>query len=158
MACARCCGENDRCNNNNNSLFGELSNMINPNSDSESIASTAMERVGARQKSKHGTSGRFATFIWRRENNSRQECKRNDSANDTKDMEHRLKSPSSSKVSFDFFKNIRKHLQIKNLCKSKQKVSNHFLFVPFFFFYISALLQYSTILLSNFFFRVKRQM
>ncbi|EFN74396.1 Suppressor of cytokine signaling 6 [Camponotus floridanus] len=95
--------------------------MINPNSDSESIASTAMERVGARQKSKHGTSGRFATFIWRRENNPRQECKRNDSANDTKDMEHRLKGPSSSKVSFDFFKNIRKHLQIKNLCKSKQK-------------------------------------
>lgn len=109
--------------------------MINPNSDSESIASTAMERVGARQKSKHGTSGRFATFIWRRENNPRQECKRNDSANDTKDMEHRLKSPSGSKVSFDFFKNIRKHLQIKNLCKSKQKVSKyHFLFVPFFFY------------------------
>lgn len=80
-----------------------------------------MERVGARQKSKHGTSGRFATFIWRRENNPRRECKKNDSANDTKDMEHRLKNSSGSKVSFDFFKNIRKHLQIKNLCKSKQK-------------------------------------
>ncbi|KMQ97455.1 suppressor of cytokine signaling 6 [Lasius niger] len=95
--------------------------MINPNADSESVVSTAAERVNARQKSKHGTSGRFATFIWRRENNLRQECKRNDSANDTKDMEHRLKNPSGSKVSFDFFRNIKKHLQIKNLCKSKHK-------------------------------------
>lgn len=111
--------------------------MINPNSDSESIASTTMERVGARQKSKHGTSGRFATFIWRRENNPRQECKKNDSANDTKDMEHRLKNSSGSKVSFDFFKNIRKHLQIKNLCKSKQKASAHhfLLFLLFVFFF-----------------------
>ncbi|XP_070151045.1 uncharacterized protein [Polyergus mexicanus] len=95
--------------------------MINPNSDSESVISTAMERVGARQKSKHGTNGRFATFIWRRESNPRQECKRNDSTNDTKDMEHRLKNPSGSKVSFDFFRNIKKRLQIKNLCKSKRK-------------------------------------
>ncbi|XP_012227818.1 uncharacterized protein [Linepithema humile] len=95
--------------------------MINPNSDSESIASTAAERVGARQKSKHGTNGGLATFIWRRENNSRHECKREDSMNDIKAMEQRFKNPSSSKVSFGFFKNIKKHLQIKNLCKSKQK-------------------------------------
>lgn len=95
--------------------------MINPNADLESVVSTAAERLDARQKSRHGTSGRLAAFIWRRENNSRQECKRNDSANDTKDIEPRLKNPSSSKVSFDFFRNIKKHLQIKNLCKSKHK-------------------------------------
>jgi len=97
--------------------------MINPNSDSESIASTAVERVGARQKSKHSTNGKLATFIRRRENNSRHECKREDSMNDIKAMEQKFKNPSSSKVSFGFFKNIKKHLQIKNLCKSKQKVS-----------------------------------
>lgn len=118
--------------------------MINPNSDSESIASTAAERVDARQKSKHETSGRLTTLIWRRDNNLRHECKREDSMNDIKAMEQRFKNPSSSKVSFGFFKNIKKHLQIKNLCKSKEKVG---IYIYIFFFLLFSIVLCKSILL-----------
>lgn len=57
---------------------------------------------------------------WRDGNNSRQEGKREESS-DARAMEHKFKNPSSSTVSLGFFRNIKKHLRIRNLCETKQK-------------------------------------
>lgn len=112
--------------------------MTNQNSSDESIANAVVAKRGsARSKiPRHGTSGRLATFIWRRdapqEINSRQECgKREDArSNDTArvQVEHRFKAVSGTggRVSFGFFRNIKKYLQIKNLCRSKRKVARSF--------------------------------
>ncbi|XP_032669592.1 uncharacterized protein LOC116843337 isoform X2 [Odontomachus brunneus] len=101
--------------------------MINQNADEAIANATAAER----QKSRHGISERLSTFIWRREAlremHSRQECKREDDVDATHDIaraqvEHKFKSTTANgRMSFDFFRNIKKYLQTKNLCRSKQK-------------------------------------
>ncbi|XP_071557105.1 uncharacterized protein [Temnothorax nylanderi] len=97
--------------------------MTDRSRDPESTASTAAEQAGARRKSRRGnTSGKLATLLRRCEGSRRQEYKREDPTSDTRSTEHRFKGPSSSKLSFlDFVCNVKKHLLLKNLCKSKKK-------------------------------------
>lgn len=84
----------------------------------------AQQAAGARRKSRRGnTGGKLATLLRRSESNRHQEYKRDDPMNDSRSVEHRLKGPSSSKLSFlDFVCNVKKHLLLKNLCKSNKKV------------------------------------
>lgn len=95
-------------------------NMTDQSRNPDSNA--AAEQAGARRKSRRGnTSGKFTTLLWRSEDNRRQEYKREDPTSDTRSMD-RFKGPSSSKLSFlDFVCNVKKHLLLKNLCKSKKK-------------------------------------
>ncbi|XP_024880689.1 cytokine-inducible SH2-containing protein isoform X2 [Temnothorax curvispinosus] len=97
--------------------------MTDRSRDPESTASTAAEQTGARRKSRRGnTSGKLATLLRRCEGSRRQEYKREDPTSDTRSTEHRFKGPSSSKLSFlDFVCNVKKHLLLKNLCKSKKR-------------------------------------
>ncbi|XP_011167727.2 suppressor of cytokine signaling 4 [Solenopsis invicta] len=83
----------------------------------------AQQAAGARRKSRRGnTGGKLATLLRRSESNRHQEYKRDDPMNDSRSVEHRLKGPSSSKLSFlDFVCNVKKHLLLKNLCKSNKK-------------------------------------
>lgn len=98
--------------------------MTDQSRDPESTASTVAEQAGARRKSRRGNaSGKLATLLRRCEGNRRQEYKKEDSTSDIRSTEHRFKGPSSSKLSFlDFVCNVKKHLLLKNLCKSKKKV------------------------------------
>jgi len=148
-------------------------NMTDRSRDPESTTDAAAEQAGARRKSRRGnTGGKLATLLRRCESNRRQEYKREDPTSDTRSTEHRFRGPSSSKLSFlDFVCNIKKHLLLKNLCKSKKKVGFSFL-LPYHSFLcpskISSLLFFrddlcpfcdilSEIILSQFFFRAKKQ-
>ncbi|XP_077271647.1 uncharacterized protein LOC143902533 [Temnothorax americanus] len=93
--------------------------MTDRSRDPESTASTAAEQAGARRKSRRGnTSGKLATLLRRCEGSRRRE----DPTSDARSTEHRFKGPSSSKLSFlDFVCNVKKHLLLKNLCKSKKR-------------------------------------
>ncbi|XP_036141914.1 uncharacterized protein LOC105840701 isoform X2 [Monomorium pharaonis] len=96
-----------------------------PESTAADTIATVAQQTGARRKSRRGnTSGKLATLLRRCEDNRRQEYnKKEDPMSDTRSAEHRFKGPSSSsKLSFlDFVCNVRKHLLLKNLCKSKKK-------------------------------------
>lgn len=98
--------------------------MTDRSRDPESTADTAAQQAGTRRKSRRGnTGGKLATLLRRCEGNRHQEYKREDPTSDITSTEHRFKGPSSSKLSFlDFVCNIKKHLLLKNLCKSKKKV------------------------------------
>lgn len=97
--------------------------MTDRSRDPEPIATTTAEQTGARRKSRNrGTGGKLATLLRRCESGRRQECKREESTSDIRSTEHGFRGPSSSKLSFlDFVCNVRKHLLLKNLCKSKKK-------------------------------------
>ncbi|XP_011863430.1 PREDICTED: uncharacterized protein LOC105559612 [Vollenhovia emeryi] len=98
--------------------------MTDESRDPGSTAGTAAEHAaGARRRPRRGyTSGRLATLLRRCEGDRRQECKREDPTCDTRSADHRLRGASSSGLSFlDFVCNVKKHLLLKNLCKSKKK-------------------------------------
>lgn len=111
--------------------------MTDRSRDPEAAATTAAEQAGARRKSRSrgGTSGKLATLLRRCESGRRQECRREESTSDIRSAEHGLRGSSSSRLSFlDFVCNVKKHLLLKNLCKSKKKVG------PFFPFFLPVLL------------------
>lgn len=98
--------------------------MTDQSRDPESTAGIAAEQAGARRKSRRGNpGGKLATLLRRCESNRRQEYKREDPMSDTRSTEvHRFRGPSGSRLSFlDFVCNVKKHLLLKNLCKSKKK-------------------------------------
>ncbi|KAL0099751.1 hypothetical protein PUN28_019868 [Cardiocondyla obscurior] len=98
--------------------------MTDQSRDPDSTASTAATgQTGARRKSKRGNaSGKLATLLRRCDGNRCQEYKREDPTIDARSTEHRLRGSSSSRLSFlDFVCNVKKHLLLKNLCKSKKK-------------------------------------
>jgi len=111
-------------------------NMTDQNREPESTTGTAAEQAGARRKSRRGnTGGKLATLLRRCESNRHQEYKREDLTSDTRSTERRFRGSSNSKLSFfDFVCNVKKHLLLKNLCKSKKKVDffpSSFLFLTF---------------------------
>lgn len=106
--------------------------MTDQSRDPGSTASTAAGQAGARRKSRRGNaSGKLATLLRRCEGSRRQEYKREDPTS-----EPRFKGPSTSKLSFlDFVCNVKKHLLLRNLCKSKKSVS---FFRPFVLLFLSS--------------------
>ncbi|KYM78059.1 Suppressor of cytokine signaling 6 [Atta colombica] len=97
--------------------------MTDQNREPESTTGIAAEQAGARRKSRRGnTGGKLATLLRRCESNRHQEYKREDLTSDTRSTERRFRGSSNSKLSFfDFVCNVKKHLLLKNLCKSKKK-------------------------------------
>ncbi|XP_011646121.1 uncharacterized protein LOC105432853 [Pogonomyrmex barbatus] len=95
--------------------------MTDPSGDPESTAGTATGHGGVRWKSRN-TGGKLVTLLRRNEEKRRQEYKREDSTSDTRSTERKFRGSSNSKLSFfNFVCNVKKHLLLKNLCKSKKK-------------------------------------
>ncbi|KYN07884.1 PREDICTED: uncharacterized protein LOC108778141 [Cyphomyrmex costatus] len=97
--------------------------MTDQDRNPESTTGTTAEQAGARRKFRLGnTGGKLATLLRRCESNRYQEYKKEDPTSNTRSIEHRFRGSSNSKLSFlDFVCNVKKHLLLKNLCKSKKK-------------------------------------
>lgn len=86
-------------------------------------------------------------FLWWRDSRRKNVLKKEENQKKKEDLievkiiESKTKSTFFHKTSFDFFKNIKKHIQIKKLThKSKQRVSNNNLDKNIFVLYITKIL------------------